>query len=206
MPSCESRRSQLEGPGSLPPMCSLTGIRLAAPGEFAQLRAVRSYRTLTIRCVQVRGPRARFTENSRADVHALEVRRTPRFMRTAPRGDIFGAAVRSTDNAEQLRLTRGALDRSALESRRHARASSLQSRLPSSPRLQEEVVSAPRSRWQNPFVEKVIGSLRRDLLDNVIVGEATPADCSAVQRVLQLDDDAPLPREGRARWPRSLRP
>jgi transposase InsO family protein len=33
----------------------------------------------------------------------------------------------------------------------------------------EEVVTAPRSPWQNPFVERVIGSIRRDCLDHVIV-------------------------------------
>ena len=33
----------------------------------------------------------------------------------------------------------------------------------------EEVVSAPRSPWQNPYVERVIGSIRRDCLDHVIV-------------------------------------
>ena len=27
----------------------------------------------------------------------------------------------------------------------------------------------PRSPWQNPYVERVIGSIRRDLLDHVIV-------------------------------------
>jgi putative transposase len=33
----------------------------------------------------------------------------------------------------------------------------------------EEVVIAPRSPWQNPSVERLIGSLRRDCLDDVIV-------------------------------------
>jgi putative transposase len=33
----------------------------------------------------------------------------------------------------------------------------------------EEVVIAPRSPWQNPFVERIIGSIRRECLDHVIV-------------------------------------
>jgi transposase InsO family protein len=33
----------------------------------------------------------------------------------------------------------------------------------------EEVVTAPRSPWQNPLVERIIGSIRRDCLDHVIV-------------------------------------
>jgi putative transposase len=32
-----------------------------------------------------------------------------------------------------------------------------------------EVLIAPRSPWQNPYVERVIGSIRRELLDQVIV-------------------------------------
>ncbi len=33
----------------------------------------------------------------------------------------------------------------------------------------EEVVTAPRSPWQNPFVERAIGSIRRECLDHLIV-------------------------------------
>jgi transposase InsO family protein len=33
----------------------------------------------------------------------------------------------------------------------------------------EEVLSAPRPPWQNPFVERLIGSVRRECLDHVIV-------------------------------------
>ncbi len=33
----------------------------------------------------------------------------------------------------------------------------------------EEVVIAPRSPWQNPYVERLIGSIRRECLDHVII-------------------------------------
>jgi transposase InsO family protein len=33
----------------------------------------------------------------------------------------------------------------------------------------EEVLTAPRSPWQNAFVERLIGSIRRDFLDYFIV-------------------------------------
>ena len=33
----------------------------------------------------------------------------------------------------------------------------------------EEVLTVPRSPWQNPFGEHVIGSIRRECLDNVVV-------------------------------------
>ena len=33
----------------------------------------------------------------------------------------------------------------------------------------EEVMSAPRSPWQNPYVERIVGSIRRECLDHVIV-------------------------------------
>ncbi len=33
----------------------------------------------------------------------------------------------------------------------------------------EEVLTAPRSPWQNPYVERLIGSIRRECLDHVII-------------------------------------
>ena len=33
----------------------------------------------------------------------------------------------------------------------------------------EEAIIAPRSPWQSPFVERLIGSIRRECLDHVIV-------------------------------------
>ena len=33
----------------------------------------------------------------------------------------------------------------------------------------EEVVTSPRSPWQNPYVERVIGSIRRECLDHIII-------------------------------------
>ncbi len=33
----------------------------------------------------------------------------------------------------------------------------------------KEAITAPRSPWQNPFVERIIGSIRRDCLDHIIV-------------------------------------
>jgi putative transposase len=67
----------------------------------------------------------------------------------------------------------------------------------------EEVLTAPRSPWQNAFVERFVGSARRECLDHVIVFSAT-----GLQRLMQLygeyyeqsrthlslDKDAPIPR------------
>ena len=33
----------------------------------------------------------------------------------------------------------------------------------------EEVVTAPRSPWQNPYVERLIGSVKRECLDHLII-------------------------------------
>jgi transposase InsO family protein len=68
----------------------------------------------------------------------------------------------------------------------------------------EEIVSAPRSPWQNPFAERVIGSIRRELLDHVIVlDEAHARRLLRTYRVyynetrthLSLSKDAPDGRE-----------
>ena len=67
----------------------------------------------------------------------------------------------------------------------------------------EEVVTAPRSPWQNPYVERLIGSIRRECLDQVIVWNET-----SLRRILRsyldyyqksrthlaLAKDAPEPR------------
>jgi putative transposase len=67
----------------------------------------------------------------------------------------------------------------------------------------DEVLTAPRSPWQNPFVERVIGSLRRACLDHVIVwnerGLRRHLRCYLVyyhewRTHLSLDKDAPLSR------------
>ena len=67
-----------------------------------------------------------------------------------------------------------------------------------------EVLIAPRSPWQTPYVERLIGSVRRECLDHVIVlGEAhlrrvLRAYFAYYQRSrthLSLDKDAPNPRD-----------
>jgi transposase InsO family protein len=68
----------------------------------------------------------------------------------------------------------------------------------------DEVLIAPRSPWQNPFVERLIGSIRRECLDHVLV-----INGAHLRRVLgeyfayyhdsrphqSLDGNAPRPRE-----------
>ena len=67
----------------------------------------------------------------------------------------------------------------------------------------EQVLTAPRSPWQNPLVERMIGSIRRECLDHVIV-----LDERHLRRILRkyvdyyhscrthlsLEKDAPEPR------------
>jgi len=67
----------------------------------------------------------------------------------------------------------------------------------------EDVLTAPRSPWQNPFVQRVIGSIRRECLDHVIVWNERSLRRYLRQYLayyhewrthLSLDKDAPVPR------------
>jgi putative transposase len=67
----------------------------------------------------------------------------------------------------------------------------------------EEIVTAPRSPWQNPFVERLLGMVRRDCLNHVIVlGEARLRRTLTryfryyhkYRTYLSLEKDAPEPR------------
>jgi putative transposase len=67
----------------------------------------------------------------------------------------------------------------------------------------EEVLTAPRSPWQNAFVERFIGSVRRECLDHVIVfNEAGLLRLMTLYRAyyepsrthLSTDKDTPIPR------------
>jgi putative transposase len=68
----------------------------------------------------------------------------------------------------------------------------------------DEVLTAPRSPWQNPFAERIIGSIRRECLNHVIVlGEIHLkriltlyfAYYHDVRPHLSLDRNSPMPRE-----------
>ena len=67
----------------------------------------------------------------------------------------------------------------------------------------EEVLTAPQSPWQNPFAERLVGSIRRECLDHVIVfneislRHTLRSDFDYYQRSrthLALAKDAPQPR------------
>ena len=66
-----------------------------------------------------------------------------------------------------------------------------------------EIVSAPRSPWQNPFAERLVGSLCRELFDHVIVLNERHAFRLLLEYMsyyngsrthLSLDKDAPAGR------------
>ena len=67
-----------------------------------------------------------------------------------------------------------------------------------------EVLTAPGSPWQNAYVERFIGSVRRECLDHVIVLTAASLRrllkeyvtyYSRTRTHLGLDKDAPFPRQ-----------
>jgi len=67
----------------------------------------------------------------------------------------------------------------------------------------KDVVTAPRSPWQNPYVERIIGSIRRECLDHIIIfseRHLRPVLSSYFQyhhrtrTHLSLDKDCPEPR------------
>jgi hypothetical protein len=67
-----------------------------------------------------------------------------------------------------------------------------------------EVLAAPRSPWQNPFAEHVIGTIRRELLDHVIVLNEKHLRRQlrdylgyyhGSRTQLSLEKDSPVPRE-----------
>ena len=67
----------------------------------------------------------------------------------------------------------------------------------------KEVISARKSPWQNPFVERVIGSIRRECTDHIIaVGERHlsrvlqkyAAYYNEARTHLSLDRNSPSPR------------
>jgi transposase InsO family protein len=67
----------------------------------------------------------------------------------------------------------------------------------------KEVVTAPRSPWQNPYVERLIGSIRRECLDHIIIfSEHHLRDVLSsyfqyhhqTRTHLSLNKDCPLPR------------
>ena len=62
----------------------------------------------------------------------------------------------------------------------------------------EEVVTAPRSPWQNPYVERLIGSIRRECLDHVFVwNETSLADSEMLFSLLREVSHAFSPGERR---------
>ena len=66
-----------------------------------------------------------------------------------------------------------------------------------------EVVSAPASPWQNPFVERVIGSIRRECLDHVIVLNESHLRrvLKSVPSLLSSEPDASRAGQGHPGWP-----
>jgi putative transposase len=67
----------------------------------------------------------------------------------------------------------------------------------------KEVITAPRSPWQNAYVERMIGSIRRECLDHIVIFNERHLRCVLSSYVdyyqgtrthLSLDKDCPEPR------------
>ena len=67
----------------------------------------------------------------------------------------------------------------------------------------KEIITAPRSPWQNAFAERLIGSIRRECLDHIVVLNQPHlrkmlrnyvAYCHRSRTHLALEKDAPEPR------------
>jgi hypothetical protein len=67
----------------------------------------------------------------------------------------------------------------------------------------EEVLIAFRSQWQSPYVERLVGSIRRECLDHLIVLNEDHlrgilaehfSYCHEARTHLSLDRDSPIPR------------
>ena len=79
----------------------------------------------------------------------------------------------------------------------------------------QAIRTAPRSPWQNAYVERVIGSIRRECLDHVIVMNAAGLHqvlrgyiaCYVYTRTHSaLDKDTPCPRRSHCRQAVALSP
>jgi putative transposase len=63
-----------------------------------------------------------------------------------------------------------------------------------------EVLTAPQSPWQNPFAERLVGSIRRECLDHVIVlgGETSTTNPEKLFRLLSSFEDSLVFSQGRS--------
>jgi putative transposase len=55
----------------------------------------------------------------------------------------------------------------------------------------EEVITAPRSPFQNPYVERMIGNIRRECLDHLIIinGEHLGGYCESISITITMDEE-----------------